>query len=259
MYSICTQSRDPTKQKLPSKPEKTTTAHPVRIAKQLVIPLNTTKATPATTDASIILTVVPRNLPAELRPMIAARVIAEVLLNQHIIVRNFSMRLVRFPKHMVIAYTEEPPATIHEHRDRLNSLPRATFEKQWNTYCQPQIRPQMDATTYGQNTIDAVSAVHNKPHVDRTMKMARHTTVCDKDSQSLSRHRRDEIHFSNDCEQYGKKLFDILSELSSCGTNILEGSAETNNESDSQIRTRLQFSRLPIERDQRLVIPRKPK
>lgn len=158
---------------------------------------------------------VPRSLPSKRKLPIAARGIAEVVLNQffHIIIANFQIRLVRFPKHMMIACTEEPSLTIHEPRERQKPLPRRTSEKLWNTRCKPLNKPQMDATTHGQNTINAVSTVNNKPHVDHTTQMARHTTVCDEDSQRLSWHWRDEIHFSNNYEQWKEELLDMISDF----------------------------------------------
>lgn len=142
-------------------------------------------------------------MPTERQLTVAARGIAEVLPKQpfHIIVSNFSNQPVRLPKHMLIAYTDEPPASIHYSRKRTRKTHRrGTPEEQ----CKPLSEPH-----------ETVSADHYKPNVDRATKMARHTDVLQEDNQRLAHNWRDKVDLSNNHGQYRQQLIDMLSEFES--------------------------------------------
>lgn len=102
----------------PSTPAQSVTKHQVCLARQVTIPPGTTKMVVVTTKPPGLLTVVRRNLPTGQQLTIAARGMAEVLPKQpfHTIVSIFSNQPTHLPKHMVTAYTDTPPASIHYRR-----------------------------------------------------------------------------------------------------------------------------------------------
>lgn len=199
--------REPNEQDHPLEMKNPTTAYPVRIPKQLVVPPSTAKATLVTTDASGLLTVVSRPFSCKRQLTVVARGIAEVLQQRafHIIVSNFSDHTVHLPKHRIIAYTEPPPSEIRKCQpDARNILleepPRSNENRKTATFL---------ATT----NRSTLSTEHYKANDDRTTHMAQHTTICQEDNKRLAQDWRDKVDLSNNHVENRERFPNMLSEF----------------------------------------------
>lgn len=127
----------------------------------------------------------------------------------YIYISKFSLKVVRLPKHMVIAETTKPPTVINV---TYNKPRRGSWLGTPKKHEQIREIPDENATSAVLIKTE-ITAIHNKPTENRGSQMTRHQDVLNGYSKRLSEDWPSEVQVMENYALYQEEFLSMLSDF----------------------------------------------